>query len=365
MAKRKIYIVAPGGARARGGMGRMVAHLAGRLAAGGDLPFEVIDTYGRRVNEAHALLAMPFHFLHAAARLFAACAVRRVALVHIQMAAYGSVYRKSLMLLICRLFRVPVIVHIHGGDLDRFCAGLGPRRRRALQWIFAGVARVIVLGEYWRGVAVSTLLVPEERVTIVYNAVPRPAVARAPADRDACEMLYLGMVWRQKGMDELLEALALPALAGRAWHMSIAGIGDLAQYGERARRLGLDRRVDFLGWADEAAAQRLLARADILVLPSHFECFPLAVVEAMAHGLAIVVTPVGAVPEAVVNGETGLLVPVGDSFRLAEAIARLIDDPGLRRRLGENARARFCDRFDLDIFERRMREIYRKHMMAA
>jgi glycosyltransferase involved in cell wall biosynthesis len=365
MAAKRVYIVAPGGALARGGMGRMVAHLTRRLAADRALAAATIDTYGRRVNEAGAQYLMPFHFLCAVYRLLVACAAGRIALAHIQMAAYGSVYRKSVMMLICRLFQVPVILHIHGGDLDRFCAGLSERRLRALRWIIAGVSEVIVLGEYWRRFMVTTLDVPRERVTIVHNAVPRPALARDKRGRTLCELLFLGMVWKEKGIDELLAALARPVMAGAAWHLTIAGIGDLPRYQESARRLGIADRIAFVGWTDEQATQSLLERAEILILPSHFECFPMAVVEAMAHGLAIVVTPVGSVQEAIADGETGLLVPIGDSEALARAIRRLIDDPVLRRRLGAHARARFCQSFDLDIFERRIRQIYRKHMLAG
>src|ERR1700719_1001757 len=115
MEKKKVYIIAPGGAAARGGMGRMVAHLTGRLAGDSALVVDVIDTYGRRVNETNARLAMPFHFIRAVARLVSACAARRIALAHVQMAANGSVYRKSVMMAICRIFRVPVILHVHGG----------------------------------------------------------------------------------------------------------------------------------------------------------------------------------------------------------------------------------------------------------
>jgi glycosyltransferase involved in cell wall biosynthesis len=365
MVAKRVYIVAPGGALARGGMGRMVAHLTRRLSADRALAVATIDTYGRRVNEAKAQYLMPFHFLAAVCHLLTACVTGRIALAHIQMAAYGSVYRKSVMMLICRLFRVPVILHIHGGDLDRFCAGLDERRLRALRWIIGGVSEVIVLGEYWRRFVVAALGAPRERVTIVHNAVPRPALARDKGGGAVCELLFLGMVWKEKGIDELLAALALPVMAGAAWHLTIAGIGDIAHYRERAQQLGIADRVAFVGWTDERATQRLLERAEVLVLPSHFECFPMAVIEAMAYGLAIVVTPVGSVQEAITDGETGLLVPIGNSEALARAIRRLIDDPVLRRRLGAHARARFCQSFDLDIFERRIRQIYRKHMLAG
>jgi glycosyltransferase involved in cell wall biosynthesis len=365
VTRKRVYIIAPGGALARGGMGRMVAHLTDRLAADRALAIATIDTYGRHVNEAGAQYLMPLHFFLAVVRLLLACTTRRIALAHVQMAAYGSVYRKSVMMLICRVFRIPVVLHIHGGDLDRFCGELDAPRLNALRWIVGAVSEVIVLGEYWREFVVSKLAVPRERVTIVYNAVPRPVLVADKGRREACELLFLGMVWKEKGIEELLEALSLPVMSGANWHLTIAGIGDIEHYQARACQLGIADRIAFVGWADGRAAQRLLERSDILVLPSHFECFPMAVIEAMAYGLAIVVTPVGSVREAITDEETGLLVPIGDSASLARAMMRLIDDPALRRRLGTHARARFCQAFDLDIFERRIRRIYRKHMIAG
>jgi glycosyltransferase involved in cell wall biosynthesis len=362
---KRVYIIAPGGPLARGGMGRMVAHLTDRLAADRALAIATIDTYGRRVNEANAQYLMPGYFLLAVIQLLLACAMRRIALAHVQMAAYGSVYRKSVMMLICRAFRIPVVLHIHGGDLDRFCGDLGAPRLNVLRWIVGSVSEVIVLGEYWRELVVSKLAVPREHVTIVYNAVPRPVLVTDKGRREICELLFLGMVWKEKGIDELLEALSLPDISRRNWHLTIAGIGSISHYQARARELGIADRVRFVGWTDGNATQRLLERADILVLPSHFECFPMAVIEAMAYGLAVITTPVGSVPEAITDEETGLLVGVGDSESLARAITRLIDDPVLRRRLGTHARARFCQAFDLDIFERRIRRIYRKHMIAG
>jgi glycosyltransferase involved in cell wall biosynthesis len=364
MRIKKVYIVAPGGAVARGGVGRMIGHLTRRLAADPKLPFDVIDTYGPRVNEAGAAKTMPYYFTLAIVRLLGACIRRRIALAHIQMCAYGSVYRKSVMMVICRVFRVPIILHIHGGDLDQFCRETGAWRLRVVRWVINGAREVIVLGEYWRAVMVSTLAVPEERVTVVYNGAPRPSAPATTTDDGTCEILFLGMVKREKGIGELLAALSSPLLFRAPWHTTIAGIGDIAGYQEEAQTLRIADRVDFVGWADEDAARNLLNQTDILVLPSHFECFPMVVIEAMAYGLAVVVTPVGSVREAIVDGETGLLVPVGDSNRLADAIRRLVDDRPLRRRLGQNARLQFGNRFDLDIFEHRIRDIYRKHMIA-
>ena len=364
MARKWVYVIAPGGVRAQGGMGRVVAHLTRRLATDGEFALASLDTYGHRVNETGAALAMPLHFVRALIGLLGACLGRRIGLAHIHMAAYGSVYRKSLLIAICRAFRVPTIVHLHGGNLDRFWGELGGWRRAALRRLFAGVSLVVVLGEYWRDFAVSALAMPHGRVTVLHNAVPRPPEpVRRPA-AGPCRLLFLGMVWPEKGMGEMLAALAMPEVAALAWHLTVAGIGDIAGYRAEAERRGIGNRIAFVGWADEGEICALLTRSDILLLPSHFECFPMAVIEAMAYGLAVIVTRVGSVEEAITDGESGLLVPVGDSPALGWAIRRLIEEPDLQRRLGARARARFCEKFDLDILERRVRDLYRTHIAA-
>jgi glycosyltransferase involved in cell wall biosynthesis len=89
--------------------------------------------------------------------------------------------------------------------------------------------------------------------------------------------------------------------------------------------------------------QRLLARAAVVVLPSHREGLPMVLLEAMAHGRAVVATPVGGVPSLVEDGRTGLLVPPGDAEAVRAAMERLLGDPDLRRRLGAAAREKVTE----------------------
>ncbi|MGH7091660.1 MAG: glycosyltransferase family 4 protein, partial [Stellaceae bacterium] len=272
---------------------------------------------------------------------------------------------KSAALVVCRLFGVPALLHVHGGNLDQFYARIGPLQRWGVRWVVGSAVEILVLGDYWRNIVVERFGVPAARVTVLYNGAPRPQHPPVRAARSFCELLFLGMVWPEKGIGELLSALGAPALRALDWHMTIAGIGRIEEYRGQAQALDIAERVDFVGWTDEGATNALLEAADILVLPSHFECLPMVVIEAMAYGLAVIATPVGSVTEAVDDERNGLIVPVGDSERLGQAIRRLIEEPGLRRQLGANAYARFCATFDLDIFERRMREIYRKHVPVS
>ncbi|HTO27382.1 MAG TPA: glycosyltransferase, partial [Devosia sp.] len=112
------------------------------------------------------------------------------------------------------------------------------------------------------------------------------------------------------------------------------------------------------GWVGPDTVAQLIASADILVLPSFAENLPVSVIEGMAAGLAVVTTPVGAVEDIIVDGETGLLVPPGDVDALTLALTRLVQSPQLRTDLGRNAIAVHRDRLDLAPFAQAIRNVW-------
>ena len=164
---------------------------------------------------------------------------------------------------------------------------------------------------------------------------------------DPVHLVFLGYLSARKGVPELLEALAGPALAALPWRATLAGGGPVDEFRARAIALGLADRVAFPGWIDQPSASALCAAADILVLPSHAEGLAMSILEGLAHGLAVVATPVGAHAEVIEPEQSGLLVPPGDVAALAAALARVVGDPALREHLRAAARHRFLDRFDV------------------
>jgi glycosyltransferase involved in cell wall biosynthesis len=109
--------------------------------------------------------------------------------------------------------------------------------------------------------------------------------------------------------------------------------------------LGLEDRVTFSGRVSREELVRLYSRSELMVSPSLYEGFGLPAAEAMACGTAVVATTAGAFPEVIEDGVTGLLVPPADAAALADAIARLMNDAALRRRMGEAGRARIEEHF--------------------
>jgi glycosyltransferase involved in cell wall biosynthesis len=193
----------------------------------------------------------------------------------------------------------------------------------------------------------------------LFRPLPPDQALRARYSPDGAPLLlYVGRLVTFKGLDHLLDAVAMlngrmssEALNSNANHslakaprlpvrLILAGDGPhRAALHERANRLGLGGRVQFLGSVPHYEIPHLNAISDAFVVPStDHETFCIAACEAMGCGRPVIATRVGGLPEVVCDGETGFLVPPGDAAALAERIAMLLGDGGLRQRMGEAAR---------------------------
>jgi glycosyltransferase involved in cell wall biosynthesis len=353
-AVRAVYVVAPGGARAPGGMGRMVDYFT-RSWPQGDLPLRIIDTYGAK--EIKAL--MPLYFAGALLRIGIAGVRGEIAVLDVHMSEKLSVFRKGVVVYLGKALGVPVLLHLHAGNFADHCRALPAPARRWVAHLLAQADAVVVLGQFWRNFVRDELGLADKRIVVMHNAVPGPAALPTRDVRGPCRLLFLGRMGAHKGVPVLLSALARLQLDERlAWQATLVGDGEVEATRAECQRLALVDRVQVLGWTDEAAVRTLLAASEVLVLPSRNEGLPMAILEAMAHGLAIVATPVGSITDAVRDGETGLLVPVDDPDALANALARLIGDPGLRRQLGHAGRNLYLECFEQSAFNRRLSGLF-------
>jgi glycogen synthase len=167
--------------------------------------------------------------------------------------------------------------------------------------------------------------------------------------READYLLYFGRLdWFQKGLDTLLDAVALLVRERPGLELRIAGRGkDAARVREAADRLGIASNLSLLGSSTEAEKRELFAGARVLLMPSRFEGFGMVAAEAMAAGVPIVAAAAGSLPEVVAPPEGGFLVPPGDAAALAARVAALLDDPGERERVSRSARVS-AERFRWD-----------------
>ena len=359
-----IYVISPGGTGSTGGICRMVrdATLAWNDAG---RPMRVVDSGGMEPRA-----RMPLRFAWSLARTTIACMTGRVALLHVHVAARGSVARKACFVLAARSFGVPAILHMHGADFEEFVAGLGTFGRHLVAAVFRAASGVVVLGPRAAAHLEQTLGVARGKIHTLPNAVPAAANAAPAADlqrRPAAtpHLVFLGALTERKGIDTLLAALAQPGLLRADWRLTLVGNGDRDRWRAQAATLGLASRVAIPGWLPGEEARAMLAQADALILPARQEAMPMVILEAMAAGLAVISTPVGEIAELVLDGTTGLLVPPGDPVALAGAISRLLASPAERTWLGRQGQLRHRALFDLDTYAARLGAIYARVLLPS
>lgn len=169
-------------------------------------------------------------------------------------------------------------------------------------------------------------------------------------------LLFAGRLEQGKGVDVLIEALA--RILEFSWKASIAGTGSkMEQLAERVAELGMEDRISFLGYRNDLPL--LYRESEILIVPSKHEPFGRTVIEGMAYGLSVVGTRAGGIPELIDDDRTGLLVPYGDVYSLADALAKLIENRGERHRVGSAARSEAMARFTGKEYLNRLESSYR------
>jgi glycosyltransferase involved in cell wall biosynthesis len=197
--------------------------------------------------------------------------------------------------------------------------------------------------------------IARERIQVVRNGVCEPAAGQSDLVLRRPVVGAMGRFDRQKGFDVLIDALAtLPAVSA-----VVAGDGPERDVLMRqARDRSMTDRFSLVPWTSDIGP--FLRSLDLFVLPSRYEGLPLALLEAMAAGVPVVAADVGAVREAVVSGESGLLVPSEDPLALASAIGCLLEDEPTRRRLAANARQTWQSEFTAERMQRRYVDLFTK-----
>ena len=218
-----------------------------------------------------------------------------------------------------------------------------------------------MLGKLWRDWLVESVGIAAEKIDVVYNGVPIEPVARDFSARAAetRKILFLGLLHEQKGVSDLLAALALLRPEMVDWKAVIAGNGDIGFYEAKAKALGIAGQTSFPGWVDQESVRAHLRASDVLVLPSYNEALPLVILEALGAGTPVISTPAGALPEVLRDGESVLFVEAGDPAGLAIALKSVLGDPALRQKLAETGQAAFRARFSLPVFIESLFAIYR------
>ena len=339
----------PPGAKIYGGMVS-----SGRALLRSSLPQRAELVLVDSTQVAHPVPGFPKRLLLAARRsvdYVAKLESKRPDAVILFTAAGASVLEKGAMAWYARLRGVPALMFPRGGPVIDACRRLR-FTRFWVRWAFRGARVVLCQGPVWQDFAVSVLGLNVADAPIVPNWTASDDLLtigrNRSGPREPAKLLFVGWLDREKGVEELLQACLI--LAGRhQFSLTFVGEGNMS---DAARSFvaahNLSNRVTFRGWLDRDPLSAEYEMADVFVLPSWSEGLPNAMIEAMAAGLAIVVSDVGNVSSAVTDGHSALLVPSRNVDGLSAALARLIDDPALRAQFGANAHATAAERFGVE-----------------
>lgn len=288
-------------------------------------------------------------------RIFWLLAFGKVSLVHMHSASRGSFWRKSIVAAMAWVFRVPYVFHVHSGEFPVFYGECGTLGKSWIRWILRHAGRVVALTGHWQRTIQS--IEPAARITLVGNPVHVPA--QLPPMREAAKtILFLGRMQIKKGIFDLVNAI--PAVLARVpdAHFVLAGDGELDAVKQLVAKLGVEHAVEFTGWVDGAAKQKLLERADLFVLPSYFEALPVGLLEAMSTGIPIVSTAVGGIPDFISNEVDGMLIEPGDVEKLASAMVTVLSDRSARAAMREHAFQRVGREYSFDAVMSQLQQIY-------
>jgi glycosyltransferase involved in cell wall biosynthesis len=290
---------------------------------------------------------------------------RRADIVHLQLVADRGLpaIRAAALCLAARSVNKGVIAHYHSavGNAGRPEFGSYSSRDKFFLKAMGRTALICTVSE--PGTETLREFMPTARIETVDNAIDVHTFEQAKLTADVPTVLFVGVICERKGVSELAEACAVLRDRGVPFNLVIIGGQGPTPDDEYARIMAvLERTGQTAAMVGPEYGEQVKARlcsSDVFVLPSYLEGQPMAILEAMASGLPVVATAIGAVPWVIRDGVEGRVVEPGDVPALAEALADVLGSAERRQVMGVASRKRAEERHDLPILSARLATAYR------
>ncbi len=283
--------------------------------------------------------------------------LREGVVAHVHIASRWSFRRKSFFIKYLHFRKIPIILHLHGGEFHIFYEQEStPKQQDKIKNIFLMCDDVIVLSKShakW-----CCIHIQHPNIYIVYNGSKDYLKRDNQISKRDNLILFIGKIDKGKGVYDLLRAFKKINKKYPDTKLIVAGDGELSTAKELVDELNIRDSVEFNGWIGEERKTELLNRAKIFILPSYNEGQPIGVLEAMSAKLAIVSTPVGGIPETIQNRKNGLLIPPGGVDEMESAMEIILSDDKYCDFLSQNARFSYQSRFSLEVVCIELMKIY-------
>ena len=303
-----------------------------------DLKLVVTHRFGNALIKIQCFLSGLLQFI---SDLF----INQTRIIFVFLSVGASFYRKSVFILISKLFRKKIVISSRGGGFDNFYNNSPVFLKRYIKLILNLANVNIVLGESEK--ILFNKISGHDRCTVIHNSIVCPKLSASLDVRPwvVCTMSHLS---HAKGTFDLFEAIPLVLQEYPEVEFWFCGDGDLARVNNVIKNKGLEQNVKLLGYIVGSEKEEVYLRSVIYVLPSYYEGMPRSLLEAMSYGLPVVTTHVNGIPDLVQDGVTGLLIEPGDINALAQKIIMLLREEHIRTELGNNARSHVSENFNVD-----------------
>ena len=321
---KHVLFIGPDYKEHRGGIGAVLETYAANIR-----PFKFIPTY----NNTSALNRFVLFIRAVFLLIWLLITDRDIQFVHLHTASKGSFIRKSIILLIAKLFGKKTILHIHSAMFHVFYQDAG-MLRPYIRFILHKADAVIALSQKWNDYFAATFRI--KQLFILNNVIERPSEIRVVSPGDGpVNLLFLGIIGDRKGIFDLLEVLRTNKdLFSTQCTLTIGGNGETDRLETLLTKYTLRPQVRFVGWTSGTQKKQLLQECDVYVLPSYHEGLPISILEAMAYGKPIISTSVGGIPEIVQPGLNGWLFTPGDLNALKSILLEVLNDKELLKDYG-------------------------------
>jgi glycosyltransferase involved in cell wall biosynthesis len=292
----------------------------------------------------HDVVLFLIQWLRLVSRLFRACPT--LTYLVLSQTTIGF-FRDSFLIWPAYLRGSHIVIHLHGGNFRHWLLGRSWFMRVYVQTVLRRVTRVIVLGESLK--CQFDGLIENHRIAVVPNGIDwqdSGTPARVARSSSRCRILHLSTLSHLKGSLALIEAI--PLVVGHRQDVEFVFAGPWSHAEDKRwadqfiAQQGIAEYIWFSGQVDGDEKKALFESADVFAFPGvQQEGQPLVVIEAMAAGLPVIFTDRGCLRDTVINGETGIEVPINDPHRLADRILWLLDHPDDMKAMGRRARQRY------------------------
>lgn len=294
------------------------------------------------------------------------CLVDSPSLVHIHFCSGISVYRKSLFILVARLFKIPILLHAHGGRFIQFYERCNRLLKKYISKILNLSSCLILLSS--EKLSWFSRLLNHDTIFTIPNLIALPdwvSKRDLPRSKQSVSILYLGSIIKEKGVFDLIESVPSIISEHPNTQFIIVGSGKLEQVRQLSEAKKIQNNVVFTGWVDESAKLKLLNQADILILPSYYEELPYSILEGMAAGLAIAASRVGGIPTLIEAGANGLLFEPGNISEIVDTLKFLISYPEVRIQMGKTNIQKIKAEFSTEKIVPQMMSVYSQLIQNA